>query len=47
MASFNDKMIGEQKQVSAAAFAAKYRSKKECFEYLTVACRAYLSSYHT
>ena len=32
-------------KISAAEFAAKYKSKKECFNFLTVACKAYLSSY--
>ena len=35
------------KKITAAEFAAKYKSKKECFNFLTVACKAYLSSYET
>ena len=34
-------------KVTAAEFAAKYKSKRECFNFLTVACKAYLSSYNT
>ena len=34
-------------RVTAQAFSAKYKSKKECFNLLTVKCRAYLSSYET
>ena len=34
-------------KVTAAEFAAKYKSKRECFNFLTVACKAYLSSYET
>ena len=47
MSSFKDQMVPVPTQVTAAAFAAKYRSKKECFEFLTVGCKAYLSSYPT
>ena len=47
MSSFAIETNAPTSQVTAAAFAAKYRSKKECFEFLTVACKAYLSSYPT
>ena len=32
-------------KVSASAFAAKYRSKWECFNFLTVDCGVYLPAY--
>ena len=32
-------------QVSAAAFAAKYRSKRECYNFLAVDMGVYLPSY--
>ena len=31
--------------VSAAAFGAKYRSKRECFNFLAVECNVYLPAY--
>ena len=31
--------------VSTAAFAAKYRSKRECFNFLAVECNVYLPAY--
>ena len=34
-------------KVTAAEFAAKYKGKKETFNFLTVDCKAYLSSYET
>ena len=34
-------------KITAAEFASKYKGKKECFNFLTVACKAYLSSYET
>ena len=34
-------------KITAAEFAAKYKGKRECFNFLTVACKAYLSSYET
>ena len=34
-------------QIPAASFAAKYKSKKEIFNFLTVQANAYLSSYET
>ena len=34
-----------QVSVSAAAFAAKYRSKRECFNFLAVDCNVYLPAY--
>ena len=33
--------------ITAAEFRAKYNSKKECFFFLSVDCKAYLSSYET
>ena len=33
--------------IPAAEFKAKYNSKKECFYFLSVDCKAYLSSYET
>jgi len=33
--------------ITAAEFRAKYNSKKECFNFLSVDCKAYLSSYET
>ncbi len=33
--------------ITAKEFAAKYNSKKECFNFLSVDCKAYLSSYET
>jgi len=33
--------------VNAAAFAAKYRSKRECYNFLTVECKVYLPAYDT
>jgi len=32
-------------RITAAAFSAKYRSKREVYNLLTVDCRAYLPSY--
>ena len=34
-------------KVNAASFAAKYRSKVECYSFMTVKVRAYLPSYET
>ena len=34
-----------QQSITAAAFSAKYRSKREVFNLLTIDCRAYLPSY--
>jgi len=39
--------VRQVQKVTAAEFAAKYKSKRECFNFLTVACKAYLSSYNT
>ena len=33
--------------VSAAAFGAKFRSKRECYNFLTVECHFYLPPYDT
>jgi hypothetical protein len=33
--------------VSAAAFGAKFRSKRECYNFLTVECKFYLPAYDT
>ncbi len=34
-------------KVNAASFAAKYRSKTECYSFMTVKAKAYLPSYET
>jgi hypothetical protein len=34
-------------RVNAALVAAKYRSKPECYNFLTVKCKAYLPSHET
>ena len=34
-------------QISAKEFGAKYKSKRECFNFLTVGAKAYLSAYET
>ena len=34
-------------QISAKEFSAKYKSKKECYNFLTVEVGAYLSHYET
>ena len=34
-------------QVSAKEFSAKYKSKRECFNFLTVTAKAYLSAHET
>ena len=34
-------------RISAAEWQSKYKSKKENFEFLTVNCKAWLSSYDT
>ena len=34
-------------QVSAKEFSAKYKSKRECFNFLTVEAKTYLSAYET
>ena len=31
--------------ISAAAFAAKYRSKRECYNFLAIQCEVYLPPY--
>ena len=36
---------GGKVMVSAAAFAAKYRSKRECYNFLAVQCEVYLPPY--
>ena len=33
--------------VSAASFGAKFRSKRECYNFLTVECKFYLPAYDT
>jgi hypothetical protein len=33
--------------ISAAAFGAKFRSKKECYHFLTVECKFYLAPYES
>ena len=40
----NDRQNGRV-SVSTAAFAAKYRSKRECFNFLAVDCNVYLPAY--
>ena len=34
-------------RISAAEWQSKYKSKKEQFDFLTIQCKAYLSSYDT
>ena len=34
-------------RVNAALVASKYRSKPECYSFLTVKCKAYLPSHET
>ena len=34
-------------QIPAAAWKAKYQSKREQFDFLTICCKAWLSSYET
>lgn len=34
-------------RISASAWAAKFKSKKEIFDFLTTTCKAWLSSYET
>ena len=45
----NNNMVQDQQDgrvtVSTAAFAAKYRSKRECFNFLAVDCNVYLPAY--
>ena len=36
-----------RQQVTATAFAAKYKSKREIFNFLTIDVKAYLPSYDT
>ena len=33
--------------ITAQEFRAKFNSKKECFNFLSVDCKAYISSYET
>ena len=42
----NEQARGKQ-QVTATAFAAKYKSKREVFNFLTMDVKAYLPSYDT
>ena len=42
----NQQARGKQ-QVTATAFAAKYKSKREIFNFLTMDVKAYLPSYDT
>ena len=37
----------EKTQISAQAFAAKFKSKREVYNLLTVDCKAYLPQYET
>ena len=39
--------INAPTKVLASAFAAKYSSKRECFNFLSVDCKAYLCSHDT
>ena len=39
--------VRARQQVTALAFASKYKSKREVYNFLTVECRAYLPSYDT
>ena len=45
----NEVVTGSSQRVTITAqeFRAKYNSKKECFNFLTVDCKAYLPSYET
>ena len=36
---------GGKVKVTAATFGCKYNSKKECYNFLTQGCKAYLPSY--
>ncbi len=40
-------LLNSTVKISAKEFAAKFRSKKEIFDFLTVEKKAYLSPYHT
>lgn len=40
-------MVEAPNRVTAAMFAAKYRSKKEVFQFLTVDAKAYLCPFDT
>ena len=42
-----DPNAGRNVTITAAEFRSKYNSKKECFFFLSVDCKAYLSSYET
>jgi hypothetical protein len=39
--------VGGPVRIPAAEWQSKYKSKKEQFEFLTVQCKAWLSSYDT
>lgn len=45
--SLLDTTATQKVAITAAEFRAKYNSKKECFNFLSVDCKAYLSSYET
>ena len=45
--SQNSFAASQKVTVTAQEFRAKYNSKKECFNFLSVDCKAYLSSYET
>ena len=40
-------VLNAKVSLTASEFRAKFNSKKECFNFLTVNCKAYLSSYET
>ena len=49
MNRINNNMVNalpaDRVSVSTAAFGAKYRSKRECFNFLAVECNVYLPAY--
>ena len=45
--SQNSFTASQKVTITAQEFRAKYNSKKECFNFLSVDCKAYLSSFET
>jgi len=43
--AFNQINSNSVQSITAAAFASKYRSKREVFMFLTVDCKGYLPKY--
>ncbi len=39
--------VGNIQKITAAQFGSRYKSKKDCFQFLTVEVGAFLPSYHT